>query len=119
MWPKKFWEALYEPSIRRAAGLGRLSMANNSDYYEKAYAFCDVLVIGSGPAGIMAALTAANAGAKVIFCEEDSIFGGRLNSENYHIDGKPGDLWAREKIDKSESNGKCSLYVKNDCYRSL
>jgi len=100
MWPKKFWEGLYEPSIRRAAGLGRLSMANNSDYYEKAYAFCDVLVIGSGPAGIMAALTAANAGVQVIFCEEDSIFGGRLNSENYDVDGKPGHIWAKEKIDQ-------------------
>ncbi|EPX80909.1 sarcosine oxidase subunit alpha family protein [Litoreibacter arenae] len=100
MWPKAFWERLYEPIIRRAAGLGRLSMENNSDRYDKAFAFCDVLVIGSGPAGIMAALTAAKAGAQVILAEEDFIFGGRLNSETYEVGDKPGHIWAAEQIDK-------------------
>lgn len=100
MWPKAFWEKLYEPMIRRAAGLGRLSMASNSDRYEKAFAFCDVLVIGSGPAGLMAALTAAEAGAQVILAEEDFIFGGRLNSETYHVGGTSGHIWAAEQIAK-------------------
>ena len=59
MWPKSFWEKIYEPIIRRAAGLGRASHEPDPDHYEKAYAHCDVLVIGSGPAGLMAALTAA------------------------------------------------------------
>ncbi|MGJ8590554.1 MAG: 2Fe-2S iron-sulfur cluster-binding protein, partial [Yoonia sp.] len=58
MWPRKFWERVYEPVIRRAAGLGGLSGAHNADSYERAFAFCDVLVIGAGPAGLMAALTA-------------------------------------------------------------
>ncbi|SFR56032.1 sarcosine oxidase subunit alpha family protein [Litoreibacter janthinus] len=100
MWPKAFWEKVYEPFIRRAAGLGRLSMAQNTDRYDKAFAFCDVLVIGSGPSGIMAALTAANAGAQVILAEEDFVFGGRLNSETYEIGGKPGHIWAKEQIAK-------------------
>lgn len=100
MWPKAFWEKIYEPIIRRAAGLGRLSMENNSDRYDKAFAFCDVLVIGSGPAGIMAAMTAAKAGAQVIMAEEDFIFGGRLNSETYDIDDMPGHIWAAEQIAK-------------------
>ena len=98
MWPKKFWEKIYEPAIRRAAGLGKLSMVSNSDYYEKAFASCDVLVIGSGPAGIMAALTAAKTGVQVILCEEDYIFGGRLNSENVDVDGQPGHTWVQQKI---------------------
>lgn len=100
MWPKSFWEKVYEPIIRRAAGLGRLSMENNSDRYDKAFAFCDVLVIGSGPAGIMAALTAAKAGADVILCEEDFRFGGRLNSESYEVADQPGHEWAADQIAK-------------------
>lgn len=98
MWPRAFWEKLYEPVIRRAAGLGRLPMATNKDPYEKAFAFCDVLVIGSGPAGLMAALTAARAGAQVILAEEDFRFGGRLNAETYDIDGQPGHLWVQDRI---------------------
>ena len=46
MWPRRFWEAVYEPAIRRAAGLGALSGAHNPDRYERAFAFCDLLVIG-------------------------------------------------------------------------
>jgi len=96
MWPKAFWEKLYEPVIRRAAGLGALSGAHNTDKYEKAYAHCDLLVIGAGPAGLMAALTAARAGADVILAEEDTRTGGRLNGETYEVDGQPGHLWAVE-----------------------
>jgi NADPH-dependent 2,4-dienoyl-CoA reductase/sulfur reductase-like enzyme len=50
MWPRAFWEGLYEPLIRRAAGLGALSGQHNDEPYEKAFAFCDLLIIGSGPA---------------------------------------------------------------------
>ncbi len=98
MWPKSFWEKVYEPFIRRAAGLGSLSMAHNTDRYDKAFAHCDVLVVGSGPAGIMAAVTAAKAGADVILCEEDFRFGGRLNSEIHDIGGMPCADWAKAKI---------------------
>ena len=51
MWPRAFWERIYEPIIRRAAGLGSLSGKHDEGVYEKAFAFCDVLVIGGGPAG--------------------------------------------------------------------
>ncbi len=78
MWPAKFWEALYEPLIRRAAGLGRAADAEDPDHYEKATAHCDVLVIGGGPTGLMAALAAGRAGARVILCDEDFRLGGRL-----------------------------------------
>jgi len=98
MWPKSFWEKVYEPFIRRAAGLGALSGAHNPDRYEKAYAFCDVLVIGGGPAGLMAALAAGRAGADVILADEDSRMGGRLLSETHLIDGKPGHVWVDETL---------------------
>jgi sarcosine oxidase subunit alpha len=77
MWPASFWEKLYEPMIRRAAGLGRLSGMADPDSYEHAHAFCDVLVIGAGPAGIAAALQASQTGARVILCDEDFCPGGK------------------------------------------
>ena len=96
MWPKAFWEKLYEPVIRRAAGLGALSGAANTDRYDKAWAHCDLLVIGAGPAGLMAAWVAARAGADVILADEDTRTGGRLNGETLEVDGLPGALWAEE-----------------------
>ena len=96
MWPRAFWEKLYEPIIRRAAGLGALSGKNNPDRYERAFAFCDVLVIGAGPAGLMAALTAARAGADVILADEDARMGGRLLAETDPINGQPAPLWVTE-----------------------
>ncbi|WP_322515725.1 sarcosine oxidase subunit alpha family protein [Rhodopseudomonas palustris] len=95
MWPASFWEKLYEPLIRRSAGLGRLSGEPDPDTYEKATAFCDLLIIGAGPSGLAAALAAGRAGARVILVEEDFGLGGRLLSELCEIDGMPGTEWAR------------------------
>jgi heterotetrameric sarcosine oxidase alpha subunit len=95
MWPAALWEKVYEPAIRRAAGLGRASHAADPDSYEKAHAFCDVLVIGAGPAGLAAALAAASSGARVVLCDEDFLLGGRLNSDRREIDGMSGHAWAR------------------------
>ncbi|MEL6679759.1 MAG: 2Fe-2S iron-sulfur cluster-binding protein, partial [Pseudomonadota bacterium] len=94
MWPKGFWEKLYEPAIRKAAGLGALSGKDAEELFDTAYAHCDLLVIGSGPAGLMAALTAGRAGARVILAEEDFVFGGRLNGEA----GGLGPAWVAEVI---------------------
>jgi heterotetrameric sarcosine oxidase alpha subunit len=96
MWPAAFWEKLYEPIIRRAAGLGRASVEADPDTYEKAHAFCDLLIVGGGPAGLSAALTAARAGARVILCDEDFLLGGRLNGDRREIDGVAGSMWARQ-----------------------
>ncbi|MEP3295488.1 MAG: FAD-dependent oxidoreductase, partial [Pseudoruegeria sp.] len=103
MWPKAFWEKLYEPIIRRAAGLGALSGAHDDARYDRAWAFCDVLIIGSGPTGLMAALTAARAGADVILAEEDHVFGGRLNAERQEIAGKSAADWAADVIVELQS----------------
>ncbi len=93
MWPRAFWEKLYEPVIRRAAGLGSLSGRHDEGAYEKAHAFCDLLVIGAGPAGLMAALTAARAGAEVILTDENPLLGGRLLSDGGMIGGEPASAW--------------------------
>ena len=94
MWPKSFWEKIYEPIIRKAAGLGTASREVDPDKYEKAYGHCDLLVVGSGPTGLMAALTAARTGARVILADESSALGGSLLNENEEIGGVSGLGWA-------------------------
>jgi len=94
MWPAKFWEKLYEPLIRRAAGLGKLSMLPDPDQYDREHGFCDLLVIGGGAAGLAAALTAGRAGLRVILVDEDARIGGRLLSERHEINGIPAAQWA-------------------------
>ncbi len=95
MWPKSFWETIYEPIIRKAAGLGTASKEPDPDKYEKAYAHCEMLVIGSGPAGLMAALSAARTGGRVILADEGSRLGGSLLNEREEIGGVSGYDWAQ------------------------
>ncbi|MEM6310483.1 MAG: sarcosine oxidase subunit alpha family protein [Pseudomonadota bacterium] len=103
MWPKSFWEKLYEPFIRRAAGLGALSGHNNTDKYDKAFGFCDLLVIGAGPTGLTAALAAGRAGVDVILADEAARMGGRLLGENKEIGGKPAHLWVDDVVSELAS----------------
>ncbi|MDX8530894.1 sarcosine oxidase subunit alpha [Mesorhizobium sp. VK25A] len=98
MWPAKFWEAIYEPAIRRAAGLGRAAGVSDPDHYDKAWAHCDVVIAGSGPAGLAAALAAGRSGARVILCEEDFVLGGRLLADGGTIDGLLASEWIARTV---------------------
>jgi sarcosine oxidase subunit alpha len=109
MWPKSFWEKIYEPMIRKAAGLGAAAKEADPDKYEKAYAHCDLLVIGAGPAGLMAALTAARSGARVIVAEEGAALGGSLLNEQTEIDGDSGLGWAQEIIAELAARSNVTL----------
>lgn len=94
MWPRSFWEKVYEPLIRRAAGLGRASQEADPDHYDKSWAHCDLLVIGAGPAGLAAALSAGRAGARVILADEGTRPGGSLLAETARIGDAPAPVLA-------------------------
>jgi sarcosine oxidase subunit alpha len=98
MWPKSFWYKVYEPFIRKAAGMGKASLDPDPDRYEHRYEHCDILVVGSGPSGISSALAAAKNGAQVILAEDKPRFGGSLLTDNITIGNKNGDEWVNDAI---------------------
>jgi len=103
MRPAAFWEKIYEPMIRRAAGLGRLASEPDPDAYDHGFLHCDLLVIGGGAAGLAAALTAGRAGARVILADEDFRLGGRLLSERHALDDAPATDWVAQAEAELES----------------
>lgn len=97
MWPQAFWKHVYEPMIRRAAGLGKAPEGRDPDTYEHMHAHCDVLVIGAGIAGLAAAEAAQAAGARVIICDESPHFGGMADLSQGTIDGEPQLDWVASR----------------------
>lgn len=92
----------YEQRIRAAAGMGRGTVEPDPDRYERMAAHCDVLVVGGGPSGLAAALTAGRSGARVVLVEETDGLGGRLRSERESIAGGPAMDWVartRQELD--------------------
>jgi sarcosine oxidase, subunit alpha len=117
MWPRKAWKSLYEPMIRRAAGLGRAPVHADPDRYAQRYAHCDVLIVGAGPAGIAAALCAAESGARVILCDETSEFGGSLLTDTSAvIDGQPSLAWVHRSVASLAQNSRVTLLPRTTAF---
>jgi sarcosine oxidase subunit alpha len=93
------WSTIFEPLIRRAAGLGQAPTSADPDRYVSRYVYCDVLVVGAGPAGLAAALGAAATNARVLLCDEQAELGGSLLSETTAtIDGKAAGEWIADTV---------------------
>jgi len=117
MWPRAAWHKLYEPLIRRAAGLGESPTLPDPDRYSQRFAHCDVLVVGAGPAGIAAALSASTSGARVMLCDEQPEFGGSLLDEpTATIDGKASGDWVRDSIATLRARANVTLLSRTTAF---
>ena len=117
MWPRAAWHKLYEPAIRAMAGLGRAPTAADRARYAARFAHCDVLVAGGGPAGLAAALAAAEAGARVILCDEQAELGGSLLADpGATIDGAPSAAWLAETLAALARNARVRLLPRTTAF---
>ncbi len=97
--PQGAWK-LWEPVIRKLAGLGKVDTRALPEPTDKQYCFADVAIIGGGPAGLAAAHAGAELGARVILIDENPRLGGGLN-------------YARFKPNREETSSLCDTLVKD------
>ena len=112
--PKGMWK-VWEPIIRKKAGLGVLDLEFRPEYYDKAYLFTDLAVIGAGPAGLQAALTAANAGAKVLLIEQQPLLGGSLTYARFDIEGVRASTLRQALVGAVESHANIRILKEATC----
>ncbi|MEK8080164.1 2Fe-2S iron-sulfur cluster-binding protein [Pseudomonas sp. XK-1] len=112
--PKGMWK-VWEPLIRKKAGLGVLDLKFQPQYYDKAYLFVDLAVIGAGPAGLQAALTAANAGAKVLLVEQQAVLGGSLTYARFDVEGTRAEQLRRELVTAVEGHANIQVLKQATC----
>mgnify|MGYP002630855807 CR=1 FL=1 len=115
MWPRFAWK-YYEHFIRHAAGLSHAPSEPDPDSYDKMNAHCDVLVVGTGPAGLAAALAAGRTGARVIIADEQIEAGGALLAERRLIDDKPGLDWVAECVAELEALAEVRILQKTTAF---
>ena len=93
MYPRAFWKHVYEPIIRKSAGLGQAPKDRDEDTYEHFHCHIDVLVVGGGIAGLAAAKAAGERGARVLLVEQTADWGGRAVVDQPTIDGMAAQDW--------------------------
>ncbi len=113
MYPRAAWKHLFEPIIRASAGLGKPPQEPDADRYEQAYAFCDVLIIGGGIAGLQAALIAGTAGLRVILLEQNAHWGGRAPVDGDVVDGMPAAEWVAKAL--QDLDKMTNVTLRNRC----
>ncbi len=109
---RKAW-MFYEHFIRKAAGLGAATTKADPDRYDGHHAFADVLVVGTGPAGLVAALGAARAGLDVVLVEQDVLPGGSLLG---HATDSASAQWLAQILDDLQATGRVRLLTRSTAF---
>ncbi|MEO0931724.1 MAG: 2Fe-2S iron-sulfur cluster-binding protein, partial [Pseudomonadota bacterium] len=102
MFPRPFWKHVYEPFIRKSAGLGNAPKDRDTDTYEHFHTHVDVLIVGGGIAGLAAAQAAGERGAHVLLVEQTALWGGRATVDMPEIDGQPAQDWIDNTVQALE-----------------
>jgi len=117
MWPQKAWDKLYEPFIRKAAGLGESPREPDPDKYANRFAHCEMLIIGAGAAGLQAALIAAKSGKRVILADEQGEMGGTLLSDDaVRINKKSGTEWVEAALTELVKHDNVTLLPRTTAF---
>ena len=109
IFPRFAWKHVFEPFIRKAAGLGAAPTEKDSDKYEYFYAHVDVLIIGGGTSGLAAALEVGRSGAKVLVLEQKNTWGGRAPVDGVFIDNQISEEWIDDAITELQSMPNVTL----------
>ncbi len=102
MFPAFLWD-FYESMIRKAAGLGRSPEVPDPDTYDHLNHHADIVIVGAGPAGLMAAKAAAGSAARVMLIDEGAHAGGSLLSDSQQLNGDAAETWIRETLAELEA----------------
>jgi sarcosine oxidase subunit alpha len=119
MYPRAAWKHVFEPIIRKSAGLGKAPTHKDDDTYEYFYAHVDIMIVGGGIAGLAAALTAGQSGASVLLMEQGVNFGGRAVTDGVEIDGKTGCNLGEKDPCRPEKNAQRASKNPHDGCRGL
>jgi len=115
MFPKSMWMS-YEKLIRKGAGLGASPSEMDPDSYDKFHHHCDVMVVGAGPAGLSAALTAARAGCRVILADEQEEMGGSLLCSTQSINGEAPTAWITQTLEELRESESVTLLPRSTVF---
>ena len=106
----------YEHFIRKAAGMGVGTKFKDPDKYDKKHVHCDILIVGGGPTGISAAVTAGRAGARVILVDNHPKLGGQLNGERYFLDKKPAHHWVKQCVEELDGLENVTIATRTSAF---
>jgi sarcosine oxidase subunit alpha len=112
-WPSwDFWERW----IRRSAGIAKPPRERDPARYDATNAHCDLLIIGGGPSGLLAAQVASRSGLSVILAEQDFECGGRLLATNTLINDAPVTVWFASLLGELAASRSVKLLTATTCF---